>query len=927
MTFKKHIISLTCLLTCVLWVRAQQFTVTPVPSYNRLPVSGVNCLLQDEEGYMWYGTNQAGLCRDDGYQIVAFGYNAAPDVINNPDVLCMVDAGNQRIWFGTREGLYILDKHTYSISVANEELAHRRMSDMACAKDGTIWAVSSSHIYHLSADGELLDTYDSMHGNSPRTTNDIYVDSQNTVWVAQWKGELIRMKADEKSFQPIESMSGLDAFCIVEDTLQHCFYVGTWGNGIYIVKDDGQTVESTPITEGYFASMLLDNRRGILWSTTYNEGVHYYGFFDGVLDEMYTFYDTQLHMPMVIGDIIEDRFENPWIPGYSVNTFAICHSNNWIDSRKIAVNDGTFGLPVITDVIDNGKAGWFTRESGGVSYYNFELDQTEKLTFCSDTALIVPTPDARILVVNKDRRIWRVSKSASDFNTEYMGRLGFNANSVLYSEGDNLFYVGGKNGALAVGDGNGDPKVICDSLGWVFKICESVDMSSLYLLTYTKGVLRVDKATHAVEVLVPNDYKLSDIAVSASGALWASSNIGKLYKIEGNSLIEYTEFTTVSGEAILKIVFDELDHLWMLSKSFVREGDVTTGAFRTIYANDNQLGMHAFENLSVSAGGVTISGVGGIARIKSSSNLNVPNLHVKIAVSEYAYGNKRFIARYGQDKIVIPADSSDYVTLSLTNFDYLKAENNEFQFKIEGLNKEWVKLKRGDNEIQIQKLAKGSYKVWAMATDGFGNWSSPVELMTIQREPAWWESWWAYILYTLLILLLIYGVWRFNREMHERRLRFENLLSLYSEMQKQIKDYREGATRTENDGAETSTDSDSPDEMDENNDEAPFFDNELIDKAISTIEKNVSNENYSVDEFARDMFMSRMTLYRKIYAALGQTPSELIRSYRLDKASKLLKSTNLSVIEISERVGFSSSRYFSVCFKKKYGVLPKDFRN
>ena len=258
--------------------------------------------------------------------------------------------------------------------------------------------------------------------------------------------------------------------------------------------------------------------------------------------------------------------------------------------------------------------------------------------------------------------------------------------------------------------------------------------------------------------------------------------------------------------------------------------------------------------------------------------------------------------------------------MSLTNFDYLKAENNEFQFKIEGLNTEWVKLKRGDNEIQIQKLAKGNYKVWAMATDGFGNWSEPVELMTIRRLPAWWESWWAYILYTLLILLLIYGWWRFNREMQERRLRFENLLSVYHELEKKVKKY-------ENDSAQDETTADTADEMDENNDEAPFFDNELIDRAISTIEKNVSNENYSVDEFARDMFMSRMTLYRKIYAALGQTPSELIRSYRLDKASKLLKSTNLSVIDISERVGFSSSRYFSVCFKKKYGVLPKDFRN
>ncbi len=920
MKFLKEYLLFLSLSVVAMHADAQQFTITKVSSYNRLPVVGVNCLMQDEEGYMWYGTNQAGLCRDDGYQIMTFGYNAAPEIMNNPDVLCMADAGNQRIWFGTREGLYILDKHTYRISVANDELAHRRMSDMTCAKDGTVWAVSSSHIYHLDSEGNILGRYESMQGDSPRTTNAIYVDSHNTVWVAQWKGELLRMKSGEKNFRPVKAMSGVDAFCIVEDTLEHCYYVGTWGSGIYIINDDGESAKPSPIKEGYIASLLLDTHRGILWATTYNQGVRCYGFFENGLEEMETIYDAQLHMPMVIGRIIEDRFENPWVPGHSVNTFAICHSNNRIDARKISDTDDTFGLLVITNVVDAGRHGWLLRENGGVSYYDFVKDESQKLTFCSDTAVIAPAPDGQVFVVNKDRRIYKIGPTTAGFDSQYMGRLGFNANTLLYSESDRQIYIGGKNGSLAVSDDKGTPRVICDSLGWVFKICESVDMGSLFLLTYTKGVLRMDKNTARMEVLVPNNYRFSDMAVSASGAVWASSNIGKLYRIEKDRAIECTELATPNGEAILKILFDELDHLWLMSKSFVREVDVTTGAFRTIYANDNQLGMHAFENISASTGGVTISGVGGIARFKSSSNLNEPSKHVRLAVSEYSYGNKRFIANYGQNEIVIPADSSDYVTLSLTSFDYLKAENDEFRFKIEGLNREWVKLKRGDNEIHMQKVGKGTYKVLVMATDGFGNWSEPVELITIRRLPAWWESWWAYIIYTLLILLLIYGWRRFSREMQERRMRFENLLSVYHELEKKVEKYENNTVQNDEEG-------DSAGEITENTSEVSFFNDQLLQNAIAAIEKNIANENYSVDEFASDMCMSRMTLYRKIYAASGQTPSDLLRSYRLDKAAKLLKSTNLSVVDISERVGFSSARYFSVCFKKKYGVLPKEFRS
>lgn len=919
----KGTIRLLCLSVCMMLssvsVSAQQFTITTVSSVDRLPVSGVNCLMQDEEGYMWYGTNDAGLCRDDGYQVMSFGYNTAPDVMHNSDVLCIIDGGDQRIWFGTREGLYILDKRTYTISKVNDDVDHLRIVRLAKASDNSIWVIASSHIIHLSPAGETLGLYDSMHNGSARTTHEIFVDKDDNVWVAQWKGDLLLKKAGEKEFKIIEGMKGLDAFYIAQDTLSGRYYVGTWGYGIYRIEPDMQTVTPTSIDDGCFASLLIDPRRNIMWATTYNRGVRCFSFFNDDVYEMNTRFDDQLHMPMVTGDIIRDRFGNPWIPGYSVSTFAICYSNNQIDSRKIYANRNSFGMPVITDVIDVKTHAWLLRESGGVVYYDFLKDESEKLEFCSDTAVIAPAPDGDVFVVNKDRNLWRISKKYIGYEQKTWGHVNFNPNSMVYSASDSILYVGGKNGRLAAARSGQNSTILLDSLGWIFKVCESVDMRSLYALSYTKGVLRIDKNTLETTTLAPNDSKLSDIAVSASGSLWVSSYLGKLYKIVDDQAVEFPEFESPSGESVLSMTFDELDHLWLLSKSFVREIDVATGAMRTIYANDNQLGMQTFESMAASEGGVTVAGVGGVARIRSSSNLREASREVRTAVSEYSYGGKRFIVDYGQDLIVIPADSSDFVTISLTNFDYLKAANNEFRVKIDGLSRDWVTLKRGENEIQIQSLGKGTYKIMVMSTDGFGKWGKPAELMTIERLPAWWESWWAYTIYAFLFLLLLYGIWRFNRDMHERRLRFENLLSRYDELQRQVK-------QTVITFDETDEKDDSADETEEIKPELSIFDSELLRHAISIIDKNLSNENYSVDEFASDMCMSRMTLYRKIYSISGQTPSDLIRSYRLDKAAKLLQSTNYSIPVISDRVGFSTPRYFSTCFKNKYGVLPKDFR-
>lgn len=73
--------------------------------------------------------------------------------------------------------------------------------------------------------------------------------------------------------------------------------------------------------------------------------------------------------------------------------------------------------------------------------------------------------------------------------------------------------------------------------------------------------------------------------------------------------------------------------------------------------------------------------------------------------------------------------------------------------------------------------------------------------------------------------------------------------------------------------------------------------------------------------------MSRMNLYRKLQIITGQKPTEFIRSIRLKKAAGLLTHTELTVIEISEKVGFSTPSYFSKCFKEMFGVLPTQYHS
>lgn len=102
-------------------------------------------------------------------------------------------------------------------------------------------------------------------------------------------------------------------------------------------------------------------------------------------------------------------------------------------------------------------------------------------------------------------------------------------------------------------------------------------------------------------------------------------------------------------------------------------------------------------------------------------------------------------------------------------------------------------------------------------------------------------------------------------------------------------------------------------------------DQDFISRLSLTVQENLSNSEFNVEDIADEFNMSRASFYRKIKGILDLTPNEYIRVERLKKAAVLLKENNFKVNEICYMVGFNSPSYFSKCFQQQFGVLPKDF--
>ena len=176
----------------------------------------------------------------------------------------------------------------------------------------------------------------------------------------------------------------------------------------------------------------------------------------------------------------------------------------------------------------------------------------------------------------------------------------------------------------------------------------------------------------------------------------------------------------------------------------------------------------------------------------------------------------------------------------------------------------------------------------------------------------WWKTTTAYILYAVILLLIaftgirLYIYW--SRKEMERKHKEEILLLRIRNLIEQNNSLTCGIEET------------SPDHQQQDTEESAF-----LAQAIKLVEQNLHVNGYSVEQLSRDLCMERTGLYRKLVTMLDQSPSLFIRNIRLQRAAQLITEGKLSITEIAEHTGFSSSSYLSKCFQEMYGCRPSEY--
>lgn len=103
------------------------------------------------------------------------------------------------------------------------------------------------------------------------------------------------------------------------------------------------------------------------------------------------------------------------------------------------------------------------------------------------------------------------------------------------------------------------------------------------------------------------------------------------------------------------------------------------------------------------------------------------------------------------------------------------------------------------------------------------------------------------------------------------------------------------------------------------------LDEEFMKKAVAIVEEKLTDYTFGFDQFADLMYVSKSMLYRKIKALTGMTTGDFIKNIRLQKACSILEKGHVNISEVAYAVGFNEPKYFTLCFRKKFGLPPSEY--
>lgn len=787
MAMKRYISLLAAVACCVAAVaQLEDVTVTPLNNADQLPVNEITQIFQDSEGFVWYGTTD-GLCRDDGYNIHVFRKDVFhPELVDVNSVTDIAEDHSNHLWISTASGLLRMDRATFEmVRVGDDELQQSHVDYLLAASDGTIWAMGDRHLYHITPEATIIDTYD-----MPEDITCLYEDSRHRIFVSRFEHGLMMLQPGDTQFRIVAPDYQISA--MIEDTVNHCYWLCDRNTGIIRYTETGhdsspQFIHQDPVKDDYgmtitfFTHLVQDNRFHYIWAISYYRGLYVFRPGpDGRLQRMSTtgFLPQNHH---IYYNIMKSGSGHLWVTGFDTSSFVIN-----LDKKHIAYNplaslaQSTHFSPSVAALYrDEGRIYWVMQKRNNLRLYDAQTDTWADYMRQPDVSRYPLYLTQQLQPSHRPGHVWAVTpddvflltRHDMKFDVVRAIRVNIDVNdrtaitTALEDSRQNL-WIGTKNGLYLCRKDAGKIEKTGDSIGEISDIVED-DRGNVWCTVRNHGLLKI--SADGTNTHYPLNIDLLTL-VYIKPHLWAGTREGRVYRFDetetdGRRFTDFTEDCGMNGDCIEQLETDCYDHLWVITNQRVKEYNPENGAFRTTNCFEPGSPFLRFIPRSTfvdpADSMIYIGGIPGFMSLSPSRELESRPASVMPLITDIIVGTTSvwFEPRQHTDDKVITIDHTAHnLTITFSALDFSNRQNIRYAYRLDGIDDDWTELDAGHNAAIYGRLPKGRYTFHVKSTDANGLWCDTETTIVIRRLPAWYETTMAYTIYTLLAILVVAAI-------------------------------------------------------------------------------------------------------------------------------------------------------------------------
>ncbi len=789
----------------------QDIFVKQFPLVSQLPSNTVKRIFQDSDGYMWFGTSD-GLCRYDGYRIITFRSNTGnPELLADNEITCLTEDQNNNIWIGTKRGISILSKKDYRISSLDiEYIRGSETHYIRVTRDGTIWVGAGNYIFCFNPDLSLKVRYDSS-ALPDASTHCIYEDADGNIWVCKWGSGLYRYDKKTDSFIKYPKIGDNDnPFIIFQDNRKQ-FWICTWGGGLFLFDPDKTDAnmytsietdkKERKTREDTFFSIVQDGKKNYMWAMSFSGLSAFEYTKDGSLKEV----DVSglfRNFNNIFSEIIRDNNGNLWIGTFSEGIINIDFDKSAVRNINLSEIKRLTGItPNVTGIYkDKDGVIWFNQNRWGMGLYypaenkirlREELPTNAQFSNFSYVSDFRSLPDEIWLNPQTSPLIYSLTKTNNDIKINYrvdLSAIRANAGNVLkfHEDRDNNIWIVTASGVF-VKPYNKDIIPLTFSIENITDITED-EKGNIWVSSNSGGFYKLPPAGNFEEskiVRYTNENsalksnKITALCTDAKGKLWIGTKEGYvlIYDVEANEFSDISRSFRRVDEGILNILRDQFGHIWVSTNKRLTEFNPANKASRD-YSVIDGISVNSFLPNSYyldKAGNLLFGGNGGITEFFPSRKLSQDAQNSITFITDIKINNQSLLSdksghkldMMSRDLIFEPDDKNIEIDFSSLNYSF--PTKVRYAYKMEGVDDDWVYTDYNRQFAFYNQLAKGEYSFLVKSTDENGLWSNEIVKLKIYKKPAFYETWWAYSLYFILLLLSIYYI--YSRAKNRIRMR------------------------------------------------------------------------------------------------------------------------------------------------------------